>query len=526
GAVFGPGRAPERPLRIGSVKGSIGHLEGAAGIAGVIKVCLMLKHRAIPPSLGFREPNPHIAFDDLGLKVQTTLEPWPDDGRPAVAGVSAFGWVGTNCHVVLEEHPSRRAELVTLAADGPAAVRRMAEALRERAADGQRDLAALRADAAVLSTLGSHRLAVVADSAGDLVRRLDAYLVGASMPGVRVGSAERAHGPLVFVYSPQGSQWLGMGRGLIAAEPVFKAVLERCDRVVRDEAGWWLLEELSADPAHSRLDEVDVVQLLISCVQMALTELWRSWGVVPDVVVGHSLGEVAAAYAAGILDLEDAVRLICVYSRMQTRPECRGGKAIINLPADDAARLVEPYGGRVVVAGLNGPASTLLSGDADALDEVVAACAARSVFAARVQVNVAVHNPRFESVVADMTAALSWLRPRSARIPMVSTVDARAIAGPECRGEYWARNLRQPVLFWPVIRELLATGHRAFVEVSPHGILTHALKQAFEHEGVAGLCVPTLRRGDDERASMLDTLGALYVEGRTITINGTRADGG
>src|SRR5690606_24944104 len=415
---------------------------------------------------------------------------------------------------------------VTLAGDGPAALRRMAEALRERAADGQRDLAALRADAAVLSTRGSHRLAVVADSAGDLVRRLDAYLDGASMPGVRGGSAERAPGPPVVADSPQGSQWLGMGRGLIAAEPVFKAVLERCDRVVRDEAGWSLLEELSADPAHSRLDEVDVVQPLISCVQMALTELWRSWGVVPDVVVGHSLGEVAAAYAAGILDLEDAVRLICVYSRMQTRPECRGGKAIINLPADDAARLVEPYGGRVVVAGLNGPASTLLSGDADALDEVVAACAARSVFAARVQVNVAVHNPRFESVVADMTAALSWLRPRSARIPMVSTVDARAIAGPECRGEYWARNLRQPVLFWPVIRELLATGHRAFVEVSPHGILTHALKQAFEHEGVAGLCVPTLRRGDDERASMLDTLGALYVEGRTITINGTRADGG
>src|SRR5690606_23723867 len=216
----------------------------------------------------------------------------------------------------------------------------------------------------------------------------------------------------------------------------------------------------------------------------------------------------------------------CVYSRMQTRPECRGGKAIVNLPSDDAARLVEPYGGRVVVAGLNGPASTLLSGDADALDEVVATCAARSIFAARVQVNVAVHNPRFESVVADMTAALTWLRPRSARIPMISTVDARAIAGPERRGEYWARNLRQPVLFWPVIREVRATGHRAFVGGGPRGILTHALEQAREDEGRGGVGGPRRRRGDDERASTRDTRGALYVEGRTITINGTRADGG
>ncbi|MBM7776026.1 phthiocerol/phenolphthiocerol synthesis type-I polyketide synthase A [Actinokineospora baliensis] len=833
GAVLGAGR--ERPLVIGSVKSNIGHLEGAAGVAGLIKAALCLRHREIPGNLHFERPNPHIAFDDLGLRVPVAVEPWPQD-RPAVAGVSSFGWGGTNVHVVLRgwydpvpaprpvaapveaprvafvcsphgqqwagmgrdlfrAEPEFRAAIVecdaalaphlgwsvrqrmfaaddgagdavdiaqpmafaiqygiarwldscgirpdavvgacfaeitaavlagvldladgarlvhlyssaqaqvagtgggmaaielpavdlarftgpdvvvaaeygprssalsgsasalgavldVLKAEGvrcamvridvavhspqldralaqlraadvrprpgripmistvtgepvdwravdgdyfaenlrspirlrpavewlsaghgvfveisanpilssalrqtvPTAVATMsrdgaADPLGELAALGlgapaaerdvlftlsARSLPALRERASRVATTmtsqatpapdtladfaaasarrgdGEHRLAVVGRSTAEVATALAAFGADGAAAGVRVG-AGGTRPKIAFVFPGQGSQWLGMGRDLLRHEPAFHAALRRVDAEIAEYAGWSVLDELTGP--GSAMDRIDVVQPTLFAVEVALAQLWRSWGITPDAVVGHSMGEVAAAHVAGAISLADAVRIICGRSALLRGVSGRGAMLACELTVAQANSVLSGYEHAVSVAVNNSPYATVLSGDPDALREIAAGLASDGVFHRWVKVDVASHSPQMDPLREDLLELARPVSPRRGQVPVYSTVTGRVTDGADLDAGYWVDNLREPVLFGDQVRALLDAGTTAFVEISPHPILLPAVEQVIADAGAVAEVFPSLRRAEPERATMLDSLGGLTVLG-------------
>ncbi len=513
GAVLGHGRDPERPLLIGSVKTNLGHLEIAAGIAGLIKAALALQRRQVPPSLHFNRPNPLIPFAALRLQVANALTPWPArEDEVARAGVSAFGWGGTNCHLVLEGAESAAAQLLALAAESREGLHAAAAVLRARAADptGVGLLELCRESSQ--SANGRHRLAITAHTRAELVEKLDAFLEGRKVAGLVSGEAAARPPWLAFVFSPQGGQWLGMGRALMRSEPVFRAKIEACDVAIQRHGGWSVLDELNADTPGPRSGEVDRIQPATFAVQVALAALWEAQGVRPDVVVGHSLGEIAAAHVAGILDLDDAARVICHYSRLQAMTAGNGGMAIVELSMADAERRSAKFVGRVCLAGSNGTHSSVLSGEPMALDSLIAELRGEGIFAMRVDVNVAAHSPQMDPILPEMRAVLAGIRAGRVATPMLSTCTGVYLDGREVDGDYFARNLRQIVGLSHGVQQLLDEGVECFVEISPHPILRHTIQQSVAASGRAARVIASARR-NDERAAMLDALGALFVAG-------------
>jgi myxalamid-type polyketide synthase MxaE and MxaD len=534
GTVLNVERPPGRPCALGSVKTNLGHLEAAAGIAGLIKVALVLRHREIPPSLHFEKPNPHIPFDELPLRVQTTLGPWPTESGPALAGVSSFGFGGTNAHVVLEEAPPAKigmpdaeqkigTHLLPLSARSPEALQALARAYQNFLANPESaaSLPDVCYTASVRLSHHDHRLAVTGNSPAQLMESLEAFLRGEARPGLSSGrklSARRRK--LVFVFPGQGSQWFGMGRRLLEQEAVFREVIERCDRAMRPYGDWSLLAELTAtDAAQSRLNEIDIIQPALFAIEVALAVLWRSWGIEPQAVVGHSLGEVAAAYVAGALSLDDAVRVICHRSRLFKRTIGQGGMAAVELSIEEARRVLVGFEDRVSVAVSNGPTSTVLSGDPAALATILDQLQRRDIFCRRVKVDFASHSPQMEPLRADLLQALEGLQPRAESVPIYSTVTGHVSHGLAFDPLYWARNMREPVLFSPAVQRLVKDGHDIFLEMSPHPILLSAMQQGFHHFGQEGAVLPSLRREEDEHTVLLGSLGALYTLGYPVDWN-------
>ncbi|MEU9236943.1 acyltransferase domain-containing protein [Streptomyces subrutilus] len=461
GAVYGRGRDADAPLRIGSVKSNIGHLEAAAGIAGVVKTALALRHRRIPPSIHFETPNPHIPFDDLRLRVTAAEEPWPTTGeRPARAGVSAFGWGGTNVHVVLE----------AVAAPAPPAP---------------------------LERPG---------------------------PGTEADTAGRPQ--VAFICSPYGQQWIGMARTMLRTEPVFRSVLEDCDRELARHTGWSLLEELHADEATARSGDVGVMQPVLFAIQVGIAAWLEASGVRPDAVVGHSLGEVAAAVIAGILDLPDAVRLIHHYSDQQRRVAGSGsGMAVVELSAADLQqRLDDRAGGEEIsVATQNGPRTTGLAGPRAALEALVADLKAEGVLCGMIRVDLPAHSPGIDPITADLEAAIGTLTPRPGRIPMISSVTGEPLDWREADASYFVRNLRRPVLLAQATAHLLTRGTGVLVEISANPVLAPALRQSAEEYGGTAAVLATMRReGEDDRAGLVETLGVLAGLGVEVRTPGQR----
>jgi acyl transferase domain-containing protein/aryl carrier-like protein len=537
GAVYGRGRPAERPLVLGAVKANLGHLEPAAGLAGLLKVLAALEHEQIPAQPELGELNPHIPWDTLGVAVAREAMPWPRGARRRLAGVSAFGMSGTNAHVVVEEarapslaeaSPARSAELVVLSAKSEAALSaqaaRLAAHLSAYPALGLGDVAFSLATA---RSPMEHRLAVAATSREGLLASLSAAAEGQTPAGAARGRSS-SHGvpKVVFVFPGQGSQWLGMGRTLLSEEPVFRAALAECDRVIRAEAGFSVLEELAAGEAASQLGRIDVVQPVLFAVSVALSALWRSWGVTPDAVVGHSLGEVAAAYVAGALSLEDAVRVICRRSRLLRRISGQGEMAVVELSLAEAEAALRGREDRLSVAVSNSPRSTVLSGEPSALAEVLSALEAKGVFCRRVKVDVASHSPQVDPLREELLGALGALDPRQAAVPMRSTVTGASLAGPELGASYWADNLRLPVRFAEAVRALLQDGHGLFVEMSPHPLLVPSVEEALQAAAREGAAVGSLRRGQEERAALLEALGALWARGYPVAWAGVFPAGG
>ncbi|HEY3885118.1 MAG TPA: beta-ketoacyl synthase N-terminal-like domain-containing protein, partial [Vicinamibacterales bacterium] len=533
GAVFGSTRESGRTCVLGSVKANVGHLEAAAGIAGLIKVALMLRHGAIPPSLHFKTPNPHIPFERLPLRVTERLEPWADSGR-RLAGVSSSGFGGANAHLVVEGPPRAAARSMTESPNPDAAnvlpisarsetalrtlVERYVEALG-RAFDQRASVQRICHTAAVRRTHHlEQRVAFVGRTAEELRRELSGWVDGSQEGSLRSSTHTPSRGgrELVFIFSGHGSQWSGMGRALMREEPAFRAAVNQCETAFAPYVDWSLRDVLDANAACARQPSIDVVQPALFAVQIALAALWRSWGIEPAAVVGHSMGEVAAAQVAGILSLDDAARIICRRSALLERKSGKGAMAATELALAEAEAAVAPYHGRLSIAASNGPRSTVLSGDEGALADVMERLGREGVFARRVQVDVASHSAHMDDLANELMAALEGLRPGSAHVPFYSTVTGGREDGNGCGPCYWVDNLRRPVLFSSAIEHTLGDGHHAFLELSPHPLLLPAVEDVCRHATRTALVIGSLRRDEDPRTSLLRSLSALYVNGSRV----------
>jgi phthiocerol/phenolphthiocerol synthesis type-I polyketide synthase C len=531
GSVLAADRPPGRACALGSVKTNVGHLEAAAGVAGLIKVALALEHRALPPSLHFETPNPHIPFVDLPLRVQQTFAEWPAEDGQRIAGVSSFGFGGTNAHVVLRDAPL---SAVRQEDRGPSLETSYVLPLSARSRDALRDVAQRATDvlrrmddanesvrdmcytAAVRRSHLEHRLALTGRTRREFIEQLEGYLADDAPPSAASGRASDARRQVVFVFPGQGSQWVGMGRQLLQQEPVFREALDACDRALRAYVGWSLVDQLTLPEESSRLDEIDVVQPALFGVQVALAALWRSWGIEPSAVVGHSMGEVAAAHVAGALTLADAARIICERSRLLKTVSGQGRMAVVDVAIDAASRAAAAFREHVSVAVESSPSSTVLSGDAIALESLLGQFEQQGVFCRLVNVDVASHSPQMDPILDQLRERLAGVRPRINTVPLYSTVTGRASNGFDLDVEYWVRNLREPVLFSTIVQQLLTGGCDVFLEVSPHPILLGAIQQGIESSARQAAVLPSLRRGEDERTAMLSSLGALYTLGRPV----------
>ena len=514
GAVLANGRTSS--CLVGSVKTNVGHPEGAAGVAGLIKVALSLHHRLIPPSLHCQQPNPNIPWDELPLRIVREVTPWPSEPGSGLAGVSTFGITGTNAHIVLGEAPqsnsktdtsdSDRALLVPISARSWKGLRGLANAYAGWLASEEISLRDVAHAASQRRSHHSYRLAVVGESRAELKQRLEDWIASAA------GSDETIGRKIVFVFPGQGSQWVGMGRELMQREAVFRESLVESDRALRAFVDWSLIEQLRSNetsPSY-HLSEIDCIQPTLLAIEIALAQLWRSWGIEPDAVIGHSMGEIAAAFVAGALSLDDAMRVICRRSKLLRRTAGRGAMAIVDLSTEETEGVLAGYEDRLSIAVSNSPTSTVISGDPAAIEQILQTLEERGVFCRPVRVDVASHSPQMDPLQPDLLAALRDLQPRKATIPIYSTCRAKIIDGTECDAAYWAANLRQPVLFSQMTQELLASDYGVFIEMSPHPILLPAIEQGFQHASRAGAAVASLRRKEPEQQTILGSLGRLY----------------
>jgi myxalamid-type polyketide synthase MxaE and MxaD len=517
-AIYGAA-GQEHCCALGALKANIGHLEAAAGIAGLIKVVLSLQHREIVPNPHFRQLNPRITLAGTRFYVPIERQSWDAPGK-RVAAVSSFGMSGTNAHAILEEaepttparFPSQRVCAFALSARTPAALQaqaqRYAEWARERSASPAESFRDVCYTSTERRTHFEYRRVVLASSMEELGARLAAGSGSGSIDGV-AGTPQK----IVFVFPGQGSQWLGMARDLIVSEPPFAASIEKTAEAIKRHGGFSVLDELHATEQSSQLHRIDIVQPTLFTIEVALATLWNHWGVVPDAVIGHSMGEVAAAHVAGALTLDDAARIVCLRSRLMRGLSGRGGMALVEQSFADAVQRIAGVRDRLSIAASNGPRSTVIAGDSGALDDLLVGLEAEGIFCRRIKVDVASHSSQVDPMRSDLLRALEGLLPKRAEIRFESTVMQRRIDGSECDAEYWVRNLRDPVMFAPSVEALLAEGHGVFIEMSPHPILS---LDGMGNADAPPLSLPSMRRGENGREVFLQSVSALHVRGYPI----------
>ncbi|WP_151481141.1 type I polyketide synthase [Streptomyces albicerus] len=510
--VYGDGRDAGQPLLVGSVKTNIGHLDAAAGVVGLIKTALSVRHGLLPASLNYETPNPDIPLDEWKLRVNAAAAPWPEG--PRLAGVSSFGIGGTNCHLVVgapEPRPEPRrpdAEPATgtpvpvfVSARSPQALRAQARRLHDWVRDdtGLHPLDVGHSTTTTRSALKNRGVVLAADRA-ELLDGLTALAEGTPAANVVTGTAAE-DGRVVWVFSGQGAHWVGMAKGLWETNEVFAARMDECEHLLREFAGWTLRDVLGDETALKRMD---VVQPALFAVMVSLAEVWRSAGLEPDAVIGHSQGEIAAATAAGILSLADGVRLIVARARVITEKlSGRGLMAVLDLPADQVDQ------SRVSIAAVNSPGTVVISGDPDDVRAAVADCEARGLRARIVPVDYASHSHHVESIRDEVLSGVAGAATTDTGVAFYSTVVAGRLDPAALDAEYWYRNLREPVRFADTVKALDGDGYGVFVEASPHPVLTVHIA------ATAGSAVvqPTLRRNQDETKRLLLSMAELHSRG-------------
>ncbi|MFE3329459.1 type I polyketide synthase [Streptomyces sp. NPDC059176] len=531
-ATYGDGRPEGQPLWLGSLKSNIGHTQAAAGVAGVIKMVQAIRNGVLPKTLHVDAASTKVDWAGGGVELLTEARPWPETGAPRRAGVSSFGLSGTNAHAIIEQAPTEQAPTeqaqderpsageaeadhaqagqtpvpVLLSAKSPGALRGQARALRVhlRRHAGITPYEAGRAlvrERAVFD----HRGAVVAADREELLRGLAVLAGEESAANVVRGTARPGTRP-VFVFPGHGTQWVGMAQGLLDASQVFAESVAACDAAFAEFQDWSVEAVLRGDPAAPTLDRIDAVQPVLFTMMVSLAALWRSYGIEPGAVVGHSQGEVAAACVAGVIELRDAARITAARNTALCSLAGKGAMASVLAGRDEVLARIARWEGKLSVAAANGPSACVVSGDPDAVDAFVAACDEDRIRARRIRgANAAGHSVQVEALRDRMLGELA-VRPVVSTLPLYSTVTGGLVDTTDMDGDYWYRNARQTVQFDAAARAMLADGHRVFLEVSPHPVLTVPLQGIADDAGVPVELVPTLRRDEGGQDRFLGAL--------------------
>jgi len=521
-SVLSRGRPPGRNFVLGSVKTNIGHLEAAAGIAGLIKAVLAVWHSEIPPSLHFKHPSPHIAWDQTPVVFATERMPWPRQTEPRFAGVSAFGFSGTNGHVVLEEPPltappppAPTKQLLCLSAKSDASLRALAAAFAEHlAANPALPLASVCYTAGSGRSHFAHRLALTAESTEQARSTLISYAAGAT------GLLHRAVSDytlpkVAFLFTGQGSQRAGMARELFDTQPIFREALLRCEAILRAHLDRPLLSVLYPSGANSPIDQTAYTQPALFAVEYALAELWRAWGIRPAAVLGHSVGEYAAATIAGVFDLEDALALIAARGRLMQALPPNGSMAAVSAAESLVAGYLGPYRDRLSIAAVNGPQSTVISGERTALRSVLAVLKREGVRAVPLNVSHAFHSPLMDPMLEEFERTASRIDCHPPKIPLISNLTgSRAGDADIVQPGYWRRHIREAVRFSAGMETLHGEGVRIFLEVGPAPTLTAMARQFLASDDC--LWLSTLRPGRQDWQQFLESLAHLYVSGARL----------
>ncbi|MFF9772034.1 type I polyketide synthase, partial [Streptomyces sp. NPDC014636] len=539
-ATYGRERPADKPLLLGSVKSNIGHTQAAAGVAGLMKMVLAMRHGVLPRTLHVDEPSPHVDWSAGAVELLTETTPWPEAEEPRRFGVSSFGISGTNAHAIIEEPPAPQAGTGEDTPDTPDAREspaptalptvpwvlsaKSATALRAQAAHllehAEAHPEATGADTALslatTRTAFDHRAVVLAPDRTAAIRELQSYVTGRTTTALVEGTVRRGTG-VAFVFPGQGSQWLGMAAELLESSPVFAQRIGECAAALAPFVDWSLSDVLRGDGGDGWLEQVDVVQPVLWAVMVSLAEVWRSYGVEPAAVIGHSQGEIAAAVVAGALSLEDAAKVVALRSKAIRALSGRGGMVSVSLGLEAVEERLSAWEGRLAVAAVNGPAVVVVSGDADALDELLAGCEADGVRARRIAVDYASHCAHVEEIEDVLLRELAGINPQAASVPFYSTVTAELLDTTGLDAGYWYRNLRQTVRFADTVRALLDDGFRLFIESSAHPVLTLGVEQtAEEHLNAPVTTVGSLRRDEGGPERFVASLAEAFVGGAVV----------
>ncbi|MCC2275220.1 SDR family NAD(P)-dependent oxidoreductase [Streptomyces sp. ET3-23] len=531
-AVYGRERPAGQPLWLGSVKSNIGHTQAAAGVAGLIKMVMAIRHGLLPRTLHVDQPTGHVDWSGGTVRLLTEARAWPELGRPRRAGVSSFGAGGTNAHVIVEQAPPDDAA----AAAQPGLARAMAavlpwplsarsdQALSAQAGRLRQHLAAgLEPSPADIgytlacgrSAFGCRAVLVAADLT-EFQHGLAALERGGTAASLVRGTARQGTKP-VFVFPGQGAQWPGMAAELLQCSPVFRDTAQHCADSFAAYLDWPVLDVLRGVEGSPSLDRVDVVQPALFTMMVSLTALWRSYGVEPSAVVGHSQGEIAAAHVAGALSLDDATRIVALRSRALLALAGCGAMAAVGVPVDDLRRRTGRWTGLLGIAAVNSPLSTTIGGDPRALEELLAELARDKVEFRRLPgVNNAGHSAQVESLRDHLLDVLSPVAPGPADVPFYSTVTGGLLDTGHLDAEYWYRNAREPVQFEQACRALLDSDHGLFIEVNPHPLLHMALEETIADSGRTAAAIGSLRRNEDAPRRFLTSVAEAWAHGAPV----------
>ncbi|OZG73074.1 hypothetical protein BTA51_11285 [Hahella sp. CCB-MM4] len=535
GQTFGPREGNRPRCLIGSVKSNIGHTEATAGMAGLIKTVLAMNEGLVPGNIHYHQTNPAIDLQSLNVDIASHNWPWPDqEGMPRRAVVNSFGFGGTNANLVLEQAPMARQhansqapvlnglhKTLLISSKTEQGLKGQAAALRDFLASedpvlgaGEVALHDICYTAAVKREHHPHRLAAIAGDKAQLLDHLQDVIEGKANPGTIQAKANSELGDLIcFVYAGMGTQWAGMGRSLYAVEPVFREVLDRCDSAFRGYAGWSLLEAIFDDSEHHRVDETEVAQPGIFAIQVALSALLKSWGIKPDCIVGHSAGEVAAAYVAGVYSFEDAIRIIYHRSRLQQTTQGTGKMLAVGLSEKDLLPYLRGKEDLISIAAVNSEEALTLAGDENTLTRISEQLEQAGKFCRFLNVGVPYHSPVMDQLREPLIDVLQGIEVREPNVPLYSTVSGRLTGPEDWSPEYWADNVREPVRFKDAIEQIAEQGVRVFLEVAPHSALSGSVQKNVSAMDESSLCVSTLRRGQEGDLRMQQMLAELHTGG-------------
>lgn len=525
--VMSENRETDAKLFVGSVKSNIGHLEAGAGVAGLIKTALCLYNNKVPANLHFNNPNPALNYESSIIKVPTELQSL-SDSKESLASVNSFGYGGTNAHVLLRQyHATETTEEVTLnkkdnfifpiTAKSKESLKNIVANYREYLEESAGNFAEVFSNVIHRRSFHSDRLAVFANSTDDLIEKLEAFEEDINVKGIANGTTVGTNPKVVYVYTGMGPQWWKMGRELMATEPVFNEALKECDSVFKEISGWSIVEELKKPEETSRIKDTNIAQTANFVVQVGLTRMLEYYGIQPDAVIGHSVGEVTSLYISGALTLKDALLVSYHRSRLQHTTEGTGGMLAVGLSEEDLLPILKDYSD-VSIAAINSDKAITLAGGHESLDELATVFEKMEVFNRKLQVAVPYHSPMMNPIKEELLTSLDSLKGNKTTIDLYSTVTGDKIDGEAINNLYWWRNVREPVRFAKTFKQLMKDEYKVFIEIGPHPVLKNSMKECADFNKDYHF-LQTLNRKEEETLNFYENLAGLFTLGVQLNWN-------